>query len=431
MTLIKTGNEEGFYLDHNQSVRDDFIRTFIPLDCLHHFTSSQAAILYRPDSKDASLFSSAIQTKETRTVHLSLSLKSDMFAIDVPFMMDSEFQARLRRIPPPASSAEGLQLASESKSRKRKSSKRLSSSADDPELAELTIKFTALVNSHPEWWTPRRGLSDSDNNLASRGISKLYSSIPFSMEQGKMFTNPSDTATVRRHGSSELYVIPPHTRYICSTFAEINCLSEERIKYDLILMDPPWENKSAKRLRTYDYLSDAELLKTPVEDLAAEGALIAVWVTNNDRLRAVVETEFFPAWGLVKEAEWTWVKVTRSGEPVYSVDSLHKKPYEKLVFGRRVGKRVWRKVPDGLVFVSVPSAIHSHKPNLSTVLKPYLAGGDGARCLELFARSLTSGWTSWGLEVLRLQNSRLFQVDDRCEVPKCEINVMVDAPCDD
>ena len=47
------------------------------------------------------------------------------------------------------------------------------------------------------------------------------------------------------------------------------------------------------------------------------------------------------------------------------------------------------------------------------VLKPYIRAG--AKCLELFARSLQPGWTSWGDEVLKFQHTSYFtlsQTDD-------------------
>ncbi|KAI4806853.1 hypothetical protein KUCAC02_017647 [Chaenocephalus aceratus] len=63
-------------------------------------------------------------------------------------------------------------------------------------------------------------------------------------------------------------------------------------------------------------------------------------------------------------------------------------------------------VEDQRLIVSVPSALHSQKPSLSEVLKPYL--GAEAKCLELFARSLLPGWTSWGNEVLKFQHTSYF-----------------------
>lgn len=50
----------------------------------------------------------------------------------------------------------------------------------------------------------------------------------------------------------------------------------------------------------------------------------------------------------------------------------------------------------------------SSLPGPPDVLKPYI--GSEPKCLELFARSLLPGWTSWGNEVLKFQHSSYFTV---------------------
>lgn len=108
-------------------------------------------------------------------------------------------------------------------------------------------------------------------------------------------------------------------------------------------------------------------------------------------------------------------QVTTSGQFVFPLDSHHKKPYEVLVLGRYrstadnpTSSSGTSEVPveDQRLIVSVPSALHSQKPSLSEVLKPHVAAG--AECLELFARSLQPGWTSWGNEVLKFQHVSYF-----------------------
>ena len=44
--------------------------------------------------------------------------------------------------------------------------------------------------------------------------------------------------------------------------------------------------------------------------------LLALWVTNRERLRAFVERELLLAWGLEHVATWHWVKITDGGELV-------------------------------------------------------------------------------------------------------------------
>lgn len=47
--------------------------------------------------------------------------------------------------------------------------------------------------------------------------------------------------------------------------------------------------------------------------------------------------------------------------------------------------------------------------SVSAVLKPYIR--PDARCLEMFARSLQSDWTSWGNEVIKYQHHSYFTTE--------------------
>jgi hypothetical protein len=55
----------------------------------------------------------------------------------------------------------------------------------------------------------------------------------------------------------------------------------------------------------------------------------------------------------------------------------------------------------------------------SDVLAPYLP--TKPRCMEIFARYLLPGWTSWGCEVLKLQHLSLY-VDRGHEIPSQQVN---------
>lgn len=175
--------------------------------------------------------------------------------------------------------------------------------------------------------------------------------------------------------------------------------------YDFILVDPPWENKSAKRKRSYATLSrDELLLALPLSRLACpEGCLVAVWCTFNAAHLDFVVRRLLPSWGLPYLTTWYWVKVTKHGEPVRPFQCPHKKPVELLVFGGSAAEAL----PRDKVLVSVPSSVHSHKPPLSELIKPFVK--TSAKCLELFARYLVPGWTSVGNEVLKLQHLALYE----------------------
>ncbi|KAM4605938.1 N(6)-adenine-specific methyltransferase METTL4 [Polymixia lowei] len=224
----------------------------------------------------------------------------------------------------------------------------------------------------------------------------------------------------------EKYVIPPHTAFLLSDISRMQPLVHYGRRFDLIVLDPPWENKSLKRSGRYNSLPSSQLKRIPVPLLASPKCLVVTWVTNRPSHLRFVRDELYPHWGVEVLAEWFWVKVTSAGEFVFPLDSQHKKPYEVLVLGRHrsatkspgsSGKSE-KPVEDQRVIVSVPSALHSHKPSLSEVLKPYI--GAEAKCLELFARSLHPGWTSWGNEVIKFQHTIYFNTtptDDPTEIP--------------
>ncbi|XP_031705701.1 N(6)-adenine-specific DNA methyltransferase METTL4 isoform X2 [Anarrhichthys ocellatus] len=239
--------------------------------------------------------------------------------------------------------------------------------------------------------------------------------------------NGEDWATVVTLMGEE-YVIPPHTAFLLSDFTRMRPLVHYERRFDLIVMDPPWENKSVKRSRRYSSLPSSQLKRLPIPMLASPNCLVVTWVTNRPSHLRFVRDELYPHWGVEVVAEWLWVKVTTSGQFVFPLDSHHKKPYEVLVLGRyrstadnatSSSRTSEAPVEDQRLIVSVPSALHSQKPSLSEVLKPHV--GAEAKCLELFARSLQPGWTSWGNEVLQFQHTSYFTLtpaDDGAEVPQ-------------
>ena len=44
--------------------------------------------------------------------------------------------------------------------------------------------------------------------------------------------------------------------------------------------------------------------------------MLALWVTNRERLRRFVDQELLPKWGLEQVATWFWLKVTNTGQLV-------------------------------------------------------------------------------------------------------------------
>ncbi|RMD39880.1 hypothetical protein DV735_g5247, partial [Chaetothyriales sp. CBS 134920] len=131
--------------------------------------------------------------------------------------------------------------------------------------------------------------------------------------------------------------------------------------------------------------------------LSADG-VVAIWTANKPVDRVRVE-EKMQRHGLHLGEEWTWTKITSGGEPVTALDGLWRKPYETLLLFNRssstAGQRCRR-------FIFAVPDLHSRKPCLKQLFDQILPAGYQA--LEIFARSVTAGWWSWGDEVLNTRS---------------------------
>ena len=161
------------------------------------------------------------------------------------------------------------------------------------------------------------------------------------------------------------FIIPPRSGFLLAPVqSSISIWSKYTISiglFNFILLDPPWPNRSAERCKsTYDTLPNhKDLLLLPLESSLRENGVIGVWVTNKPKWRQFVLQRLFPKWGVEYAGEWIWLKVTKLGEPIFNLDSVMRKPYEILLFGRRPlsGKQLtvdnkWRRGNGGERFPS-------------------------------------------------------------------------------
>ncbi|XP_031566671.1 N(6)-adenine-specific DNA methyltransferase METTL4-like, partial [Actinia tenebrosa] len=247
------------------------------------------------------------------------------------------------------------------------------------------------------------------------------------------------------------HILPPETTYLISDASSLQPLvdnAKSKGSFDVLVIDPPWYNKSAKRTSKYSFMSLWQIKSLPVPLVLSHNALVVVWVTNKPKYIRFTREELLPHWGVELLAEWYWVKVTKTGEFVIDLDSPHKKPYETLIIGRFKSTKSsdanlavsclsdpkttdttdalvftdekecremvnckeqngLKSIPNHMVICSVPCQIHSRKPPLSDVLGDYI--DKEGRFLEMFARNLTPRWTSWGNEVLKFQHKDYFE----------------------
>lgn len=208
-------------------------------------------------------------------------------------------------------------------------------------------------------------------------------------------------------------LFPEEAQYISGSIEETRPqFIETAPQFNLVIMDPPWPNRSAKRITNrYRYATLGGLTHTrslleslPVSEKLAPGGIVAVWVTNSPGAYELLTGQkgVFAYWGLELVAEWTWLKLTSSGAPICNIESSRRKPWERLLIATRRGLSNNRPLRNR-VLLSVPD-LHSRKPNLRAEFEEFL--GRGYRGLEIFARNLTSGWWAWGDQVLMFQSRK-------------------------
>ncbi|CAM8927877.1 unnamed protein product [Rhodiola kirilowii] len=211
------------------------------------------------------------------------------------------------------------------------------------------------------------------------------------------------------------YIIPRKSCFLMSDMVHINKLIPENSDsgFNLIVIDPPWENGSARQKSMYPTLPNKYFLSLPIKKLAhSEGALVALWVTNREKLRNFVERELFDKWEVKHVATYYWLKVKADGSLISELDLFHHRPYECLLLGYCYGDvglypySSFKHIQDNVI-ISVPGG-YSRKPPLAELLKEFVPGSKPEKCIELFAREMASGWTSWGNEPLHFQDSRYF-----------------------
>ncbi|XP_049831927.1 N(6)-adenine-specific methyltransferase METTL4 isoform X3 [Schistocerca gregaria] len=193
-------------------------------------------------------------------------------------------------------------------------------------------------------------------------------------EQNKTFhgANNQEFPIIVSHGEKK-YVFPPRCMFFNNDISNLNQKLDVLGKFDLLLLDPPWWNKYIRRKKqksresSYSMMYDEDLLKLPVASLIAPGALVAVWCTNSETHINTMKNKIFPSWGIECVSKWYWLKVTRSGIPVCNFsEPPNKQPFEQILFAHQLcTPRSFPLPEDGKIVISIPSAIHSHKPPLT------------------------------------------------------------------
>jgi N6-adenosine-specific RNA methylase IME4 len=184
--------------------------------------------------------------------------------------------------------------------------------------------------------------------------------------------------------------------------------------FPLIYADPPWRfeiysEKGAERTpdQKYPTLSKEEIADFKVQhklirDIAYQDAALLLWCTSSNQHHAL---EIMSVWGFEFKASATWVKTKEDGiTPITGLGLVFRNAHEILLYGTR-GDMPGPQYQPPSVFL-YPRGEHSAKPpEIRTEIEKMYPDFDAKTRLELFARETVEGWTPYGFEVYRANES--------------------------
>ncbi len=169
-------------------------------------------------------------------------------------------------------------------------------------------------------------------------------------------------------------------------------------KYSVIYADPPWQYTSGDQHTDttqdtvigthYQSMTIPELCELPIEELAADNAVLFLWVTS-----PLLDESFdiISAWGFEYKTSIVWDKVKHNVGNYVSVR------HELLLICTR-GSFTPTMEPLKLVdsVQVIERTEHSRKPEEFRAIIETLYPGE--KYIELFARARAHGWETWGHE---------------------------------
>ena len=176
-------------------------------------------------------------------------------------------------------------------------------------------------------------------------------------------------------------------------------------KYRIIYADPPWDMSYVKELKSgyevfdlpYPTMKDADIIYLPVKDIAADDAILFLWLIDS---RIPILCNLMESWGFqYRTVGFVWHKASLDGTGQNpTLGSYTRKSCEFCFIGTR-GKSLVEKHTQNQFQQYLPLAktVHSQKP---VVIRDMIVKmcGDLPR-IELFSRDKVEGWDCWGNEV--------------------------------
>jgi N6-adenosine-specific RNA methylase IME4 len=331
-----------------------------------------------------------------------------------------------------------------SKRRKRKNNKPniYQKLLNDSQKCLITKVIEKVFNSVKELQ-----INGSDNSSAKRIAEMALKIINFNQYFDTLLCNNNNIPIVLGQ-----FLIPANCSLMCCEVTHGLKVMQDfyrREKFEVsnnftIIIDPPFSsNKSVKRKHCYQTDHNINILEMCKQlnlliDLFPKQTIIRVCIWTTNREKDFVLNQMLSILGLECTHLLVWHKITRSGQSVKPRGGL-----EYLIIASR--KTSQTKCFNGIL-ISIPSAIHSHKPPLQELLNQLFSQScdksventvntpvvefeatssepDSDRSqllspaiysplnsLELYARYLNVGFHSIGLEALKLQHHSFYNL---------------------
>merc|ERR1719319_1324871 len=184
--------------------------------------------------------------------------------------MDQEAEKEARRM-------EGQEVRERGRKRRREEQYSF------PEEVAHLEEVVGLASSLATLATTFPGLPGVEEVRANnRGVREQVKALFARLDSCKMpeeGRNPGDK--VVQEGS---LLLPPLSSFLRCDVADLAAKVVEPV--DLVVMDPPWENRHVKRVRAssgYSTLPDSRLADLPLAGLLRPGGLLLAWCTNSPR----------------------------------------------------------------------------------------------------------------------------------------------------
>uniref|UniRef100_A0A914I0A1 Methyltransferase-like protein 4 n=1 Tax=Globodera rostochiensis TaxID=31243 RepID=A0A914I0A1_GLORO len=312
-----------------------------------------------------------------------LKPRDEFYQIWTPFYMNSQLKNLMNDEKEPNTGK-----------RKRRKRKAPSPPLEGGEMRDFLFSNCRHVRSLFEKFKSTFKSFDDANNQRTNEIARhcvkmaplFHHSVLFADGSGLLETTAEPTGETTRRFSAQMAEIVP----FCDVALTRHFLSQRFDKFDFIVADPPWPNRTVKRQRTYQMFRAGKLSldhpldrlgQLPIPQILADGALFCIWLSNS-RTAHTVAHELLDKWKMRKLAQWHWLKDWRTN---CAADTAK-----------------WEKIPKDFCVVSVPNANPSRKPPISLLLQQLGFICPVKNGLELYARYLLPNFTSVGYEATKI-----------------------------